>query len=133
MKDQIFVGLNVFHRNVDDQAAQEFLALLTGLRQDAHEGVAIRSGDALCGADRVSFEQQAKSEDDPIQREIAPSQGRFVILSERLFADRATESTKAISVFSEALTIHIALPASHCFYVFYFALHAFNYTTYASC
>jgi hypothetical protein len=50
-----------------------------------------------------------------------------------LFADGAAESTKAVAMFSEALTRDFATFATHYYHGLFFALHTFYNTAIASC
>lgn len=86
------IALNIFHRHVHDQAARDGGALFTGQRQQLHDGVAVQVRDPLGTADGVAFDQQAKSEYDPILGNVASGQGGFVGFGVGLFAERAAKA-----------------------------------------
>ena len=66
------------HRDVHDQASHDGGALFTGQHQQLHDGVAVQVGDAFGAPDRVAFDQQTKSEYNPILRNVASGQRGFV-------------------------------------------------------
>jgi hypothetical protein len=128
-----FIALDIFHRNVHDQAPHQCVALLTGGNEDFHDRVDVEIGNALRAPQAVTFDQQPKGEHDAILRDIGAFERGLVGFRVGLLAERATKTAKTVAMFAEALTSSIARSASHCFGGFFCGLHTFYNTAYGSC
>ena len=79
--------------------------------------------DALSAANRITFKQQLQGEHGPILGDVHRVQSPRVRFGVGPLALRATETPQAVAVFSEALTIDIARPASRCLCGFFLVHH----------
>src|ERR1700693_3589226 len=106
------ITLYIFNRHVDDHASHQSFAFFSSQGEQPHDGIPVEVRDAFCGANRVPFDQEPKSQDYFFLGDVATFQSRFVRLSKCLFAYRAAKSAKTISMRAIALTASLASFAS---------------------
>jgi hypothetical protein len=120
-----FVGLDFVHREVVDHLFGNLLALCASKNQCPHDRVLVQSGDSLCAQNAVSFKQELDCEQGFLPGNVHAAKRAGVRLSKVPLALRTAETSQAVSVLPEALTLDLAVRATYCGGVLFIVYHGF--------
>jgi hypothetical protein len=101
----------------------DLFAAFPGENQRLRNRVLVQSRNAHRGANRVAFYQKLQGQQNLFLGSVHFAKSLVVRLGIRLAALRAAKPAKAIAVYADALTPHVARFASHCDFGGCYAFH----------
>src|SRR5207253_2688668 len=99
--------------NVDDHAAHELLALLTGDQQDFENRSVVNAGDAFDGVDGATFHQELENFFRPSDFGVHAAERVRVRLRVRALARFAVEARESVAVFAELPALRLTGGTRH--------------------